>query len=158
MQSIYFKIPGVLLIAVLLASCSGLKDINITSVENFKLIELRENMVTFSADVGVSNPSAIGFRVREIDVATTADGIYIGNLQNTESLKIPAQSDSVYSMVLNMRLSNVLSTANQMINLSRKSQVNIELKGFIKSTSGLLTRKTNIQESRMVDVPRTIFF
>lgn len=154
----YFKIPVILLALIMFASCSGIGEINVTSVDNFKIMGIDDNIVTFSADIGVSNPSAIGFRVREINVAASADGIYIGNLINTASLKIPAQTDSVYNMIFDMRLSNMLSTAGQLISLSHKDQVNVGFKGYIRSTSGLISRKTNIEDSRTVDVPQTGFF
>jgi LEA14-like dessication related protein len=153
-----FKKICLLLIPLLFAACGGIEDINITGVDNFNLMGIEENTLTFSADIGVSNPSGVAFRVREINLAASADGIFIGNIRNRDFVKIPAHSDSTYYMVFDLELPNMLSTAGTLMSMSRKSQVNVELKGEIKSTSGLVTKKTQVSESRTVDVPRTGFF
>ena len=158
MSKLTFRIFTFFVIAAIFTSCSGIEEINITNIGNFQLMGIEENAVTFSADIGVINPSGIGFKVREVDLAATADGIYMGNIKNAAIVKIPAHSDSTYYMVFNMSLSNLLTSAGAIMSISRKSRVNIELQGYIKSTSGLVTKKTDVKEARVVDIPEVGFF
>ena len=151
-------ISVIIFAAALSLSCSGLKDISLTSVDNIRIKSIEDNIVTFNADVGVSNPSAVGFRLKELEVDVTADGVYLGKLKNNDIVRIPAHSDSLYNIAFSLRLSNLLATAGTIISLSRKSEVNIDLKGYVRSTSGLVTRKTDITQTTVINLSETGFF
>jgi len=142
-----------LIILILFTGCKGVEDISMTGVSDFQFKGIDNDMVSFSAIVGVSNPSAVGFRISEINVKTMADGNFIGTLSTTDKIKIPARSDTSYRLNFTLKLANVLTSAAAYYGLSRKKEVQVELQGYIKSRTFLTTRKTDIKESRKVAVP-----
>jgi hypothetical protein len=140
-------------VLVLFAGCKGVEDIAMTGVSGFEFRGMENNVILFSAVVGVSNPSNVGFRIREMNIKTIADGNFIGTLTTTDRLHIRARSDSSYRMNFTLTLANMLTGPSSLYSLSRKKQVNVELQGYIKARSWLTTKKTEIRESRTVDVP-----
>ena len=149
LKSIY----PLLIILILLSGCKGVEDIAMTGVSDFKFKGINNDLISFSAVVGVSNPSKIGFHISEVNVKTMADGNYIGTLSTTDKIRIPARSDTSYRINFTLKLANVLTGATSLYNLSRKKEVLVELQGFVRSRSFLATHKTTIKESRKVAVP-----
>ena len=148
------KFPALLLfILVLLTGCKGVEDITMTGVSDFKFKGINNDLISFSAVVGVSNPSGVGFHISEVNVKTMADGNYIGTLSTTDKIRIPARTDTSYRMNFNLKLANILTGATSLYSLSHKKEVMVELQGYVKSRSFLVTHKTNIKESRKVAVP-----
>ncbi len=148
----------VVILALFLTGCKGLESIEITGVDNFKFLGIEESTVTFSADVGIYNPSAAPFKVREVNLKVLAEGNYIGSLHNNEMIRIAAHSDSAYCMPFSLKLGSILTSASILYTFSKKDYVNLELQGYIKSRSGLIIKKVDVQESLRVEVPELDFF
>ena len=142
-----------LIILILVTGCKGVEDIAMTGVSDFKFKGINNDVISFSAVVGVSNPSRVGFHISELNVKTMADGNYIGTLSTTDKIRIPARSDTSYRMNFTLKLANVLTGATSLYSLSRKKEVLVELQGYVKSRSFLATHKTDIKESRKIAVP-----
>jgi LEA14-like dessication related protein len=142
-----------LLLLIVLTGCKGVEDIAMTGISDFKFKGINNDVISFSAVIGVSNPSRVGFHISELNVKTMADGNYIGTLSTTDKIKIPARSDTSYRMNFNLKLANVLTGASSLYSLSRKKEVLVELQGYVRSRSFLATHKTDIKESRKVAVP-----
>jgi len=143
-----------LLLLMILASCGKVSDIELTSVSGVEFIGMENSTLSFSADIGVSNPSSMGFTVSEINLKTTIDGNFIGTLTSPERVKIPPRSDSTYTMNFSLELANIITSASALYNLSRKNQVNVVMQGYVKARSGLATKKVDVNETRLMDVPR----
>jgi LEA14-like dessication related protein len=142
-----------LLLLIVLTGCKGVEDITMTGISDFKFKGINNDVISFSAVIGVSNPSRVGFHISELNVKTMADGNYIGTLSTTDKIKIPARSDTSYRMNFKLKLANVLTGASSLYGLSRKKEVQVELQGYVKSRSFIATHKTDIKESRKVAVP-----
>jgi LEA14-like dessication related protein len=143
----------IFLLPIIICGCKGVEDIAMTGISDFRFKGINNDLISFSAVVGVSNPSRVGFHISELNVKTIADGNYIGTLTTTDKIKIPARSDTSYQMNFTLKLANLLTGASSLYGLSRKKEVRVELQGYVKSRSFLATRKTEIKESRLVEVP-----
>jgi LEA14-like dessication related protein len=145
--------PLILFLLLLVSGCKGVEDIAMTGISGFELTGMENNAVRFSAVVGVSNPSRIGFRVSELNLKAQVDGNFIGTLTTTDRIRIPAHSDTSYRMNFTLTMANLLTGASSLYSLSRKKQVNIDFQGYVKARSWFTTKKTEIRESHTVDVP-----
>jgi LEA14-like dessication related protein len=141
------------LILLLLLSCKGVDDITLTGVDNVNFKGIENNTITFTASVGIHNPSSVSFRVTEVNLKTIVDGNFIGTLTTTTPLKIKAKSDSSYATDFSLEMVNLMSGASTLYSLSRKKQVNIEMQGFVKARSWFKTKKVPVSEKRVIDVP-----
>lgn len=150
-------IPGIfrllLLSFFLFAGCKGVEDIKMTGISGFEFKGMENNAIRFAMRISVSNPSPVGFHVREVNLKTQVDGNYLGTLTTTDRIKIAAHSDTSYIMNFTLSLANIVTGASSLYGLSRKKQVNVDLQGYVKARSWLTTKKTRIKESHVVDVP-----
>ena len=142
-----------LLTLIILSSCKGVEDITFTGVDNVVLQGIENNKVKFSADISIYNPSSVNFKISEVNLKTIVDGNFLGTLSTANPVKIKAKSDSSYNAEFSLDLVNLMSGASTFYNVSRKKQVNIEMQGFIKARSFLASRKIDISEKRLIDVP-----
>lgn len=148
-------LPKVLLFLIILASsCKGVHDIGFTGAGGFEFKGMENNAMNFAADIGVKNPSAIGFKVVEVNLKATIDGIFIGTLTATDRVRIPARTDSSYRMNFSLQLANIVTGASTLYTLSRKKQVNADLSGYVRARSWLTVKKVDVHESRDIEVPR----
>ena len=138
---------------LLLAGCKGIEDITMTGISGVEFKGMENNAITFSALVGVSNPSSVGFRVSEVNLKTQVDGNFLGTLTTTNKIRIPAHSDTSYRMNFTLTMANLITGASSLYSLSRKKQVTLDMQGYIKARSWLTTKKTEIKESHTMDVP-----
>jgi hypothetical protein len=143
----------ILILILILSSCKGVEDIRLTGVSDFAFRGIENNVVTFSARVGVANPSAVGFRLTDMQVRTLVDGNFIGTISTPDHVKVKARSDSSYIMTFHLTMGNMLTGASSLYSISRKKKVNVEMQGNITARSWMTKHRTEIHESRTVDVP-----
>lgn len=152
-QSVVRNYALLLLIPLLILSCKGVNDISFTGVDDFEFRGLENNKISFSASVGVSNPSSIGFKVSEVNLKTSIDGVYIGTLTSGNTIRVAARSDSSYKMDFTINLANLLTGASTLYNASRKKKVEVEMNGYVKARSWLTVKKVDVNEKQLIDVP-----
>jgi LEA14-like dessication related protein len=137
-----------------LGSCNDIRNIEIKGVEKVKFQGIENNTVYFLAGINVSNPSGVNFRIKEVNFAAVADGDFLGTLRCDEDTKIVSRKDSVYTVPFSLKLGNIFTGASSLYRLSRKNKVNLDVKGYVRVRSGLITRKIDIQRSEVVDIPK----
>jgi len=153
-MSMVIKGSRLLLLSIfVLSGCKGVEDISMTGRSGVEFKGIEDNTISLSAVVGVSNPSSASFRVSEVNLKTLVDGNFLGTLTTTDRIRIPAHSDSSYHMNFSLNMANILSGASFLYSISRKKQVNLGFQGYVKARSWLVVKKTEINESRLVDVP-----
>ncbi len=149
---------GILAIFLILSGCRALDKVEITGVDQLRLQNIRENTVSFAANVGISNRSAIGFKVREINVKVSADGSYLGILTAADTLKVRPRSDSIYSMTFNLELANLMNSISAIYRITRQDSVHVAMQGYVKSRSHCVTKKIEFAETRFFKVPEFATF
>jgi hypothetical protein len=148
------NIVFLLFLSALLISCKGVDDISFKGVDNVALIGMEDNKIKFSADVAVFNPSSVGFRISQVSLKTSIDGMFLGTLTTIDPVKIKARSDTSYHAVFSLELANIITGASTLYGLQRKRQVTIEMQGFVKARSWLTSRKVDVLEKQLIDVPQ----
>jgi LEA14-like dessication related protein len=136
------------------SSCKNIDQIEINGVEKVSFRGIEDNTVFFSAGINISNPSGMPFRIKELNLATVADGDFLGTLHCNEDIRIASRKDSVYMVPLSLKLGNFFTGAASLYKLSRQSKVKLEVKGYVRVRSGLVIKKIDISRSQVVDVPK----
>jgi LEA14-like dessication related protein len=146
-------LKALLFSAVIITSCKGINDITITGADGFTMKGMENNKVSFMADIGVQNPSSVGFKVSEINLKATVDGNYIGTLTSPDRIRIPARSDSSYRMNFSLEIASLLTGASTLYAITRRKQVTVVLQGYVKTRSWLIMKKVPVNETQVIDVP-----
>ena len=145
---------SLVLFVLVMTSCKSINNIEIKGVQKVSFHGIENNTVYFSAGIDIRNPSGISFRIKEVNLATAAGGDFLGTLQCNEAIKIASRKDSVYMVPLSLKLGNIFNGAAALYKLSRQSRAKLEVKGYVRVRSGLVTRKVDISRSQVVDIPK----
>jgi LEA14-like dessication related protein len=135
-------------------SCRSFEEIELKGISNVSFRGIENNTVRFSAGLQVYNPTAYGIKIKELSLKTIANGDYLGTLRCDDDIRIAARKDSIYMANLNLKLANILSGAAAIYKLSRQDKVRLEVQGYVKARTMMLTRKIEVAETRMVDMPK----
>ncbi|MBN2274893.1 MAG: LEA type 2 family protein [Bacteroidales bacterium] len=154
MSSIFKSFIIVLPFVLMLSSCKNIDDIELKGVDTFIFQGFENNIVYFSAGLNVNNPSGVNFKIREVNLKTVANGDFLGTLNCTDNVRIEARTDSVYRVPMSLKLANIFSGASTLYKISRQSKVNLEVKGYIRVRTFMISRKIEVSESQVLDVPR----
>ena len=149
-----FVLFSLVLSLFVIPSCKKINDIEIKGVQKASFQGIENNTVYFSAGIDIRNPSGVSFRIKEVNLATAVEGDFLGTLQCNESIKIASRKDSVYMVPLSLKLGNIFTGAATLYKLSRQGRVKLEVKGYVRVRSGLVTRKVDINQSQVVDIPK----
>ena len=139
---------------LVLSACKNIDHIEIKGIDKVIFQGIQDNTVYFSAGLKVCNPSGINFKLKEVNLKTVANGDFLGTLNCTDEVKIYARSDSVYMVPLSLKLANIFTGASTLYKLSRLKKVNMEVKGYVRVRTFLISKKIEVSESQMLDVPK----
>jgi hypothetical protein len=142
---------------LLLFSCKGVDEISFTGVNNVEFLGIEDNVVNFSADIGIYNPSTANFKIREVNLKTSIDGNYIGTLMTVNPVRIKAKTDSSYHADFSLELANLVTGATSLYGIRNKKQVTVEMQGYVLARSWLAFKKVNVAEKQIIDVPKFSF-
>jgi LEA14-like dessication related protein len=145
---------GFLPCMLILSACKNIENIEIKGIDKVVVQGFQDNKIYFTAGLKVYNPSGVSFKLREINLKTVADGSFLGTLQCTDEIKVMARADSVYMVPLNLRLANIFTGASSLYRISRQKKVKLELQGYVRVKTFLISRKIEISESQVIDVPK----
>jgi hypothetical protein len=154
MHSSLKNLIGVLPFLLMLSSCKNFDSIELRGVDKVIFHGIEKNTVYFSAGLMVNNPSGVRFKIKEVNLKTVVNGDFLGTLHCIGDVKIGARTDSVYRVPLSLELSNIFTGAATLYKLSRQKKVKMEVKGYIRVRTLLISKKIEVSESQMLDVPK----
>jgi hypothetical protein len=145
-----------LLSLMVMSSCKSFDNIELKGIDRVTFQGIENNIVHFSAGLQVYNPSRVNFKIKEVNLKTVANGDFLGTLYCRDDVKIVSRTDSLYMVPMNLKLTNIFTGASTLYKLSRLDKVKLEVKGYVKVRSFLITKKIDVAESHILDVPKFI--
>jgi LEA14-like dessication related protein len=135
-----------------LSSCARFSDMKIGDVKDVEVKGFEENSFVVAIKLDVDNPTIHKIKITDIDTKVFLNNQYIGKIVAVDEIIFPAKTSNEYSILLRVRLTNILGTAFAMMQLSDGNKVNIRLEGDLTARTLLLKKKINISESRNVTI------
>jgi LEA14-like dessication related protein len=139
---------------LMLSSCKNFDNVELRGIDKVIFRGIENNTVYFSAGLMVNNPSGVSFKIKEVNLKTVANGDFLGTLHCIGDVKIDARSDSVYRVPLSLELSNIFTGAATLYKISRQKKVKMEVKGYVRVRTFLISKKIEVSESQVLDVPK----
>ncbi len=148
------KIYGLFLIAIvplLLTGCGEFEDIQIGDITSAKFAGFIDNSLAFNVDIPVTNPTGLTFKIKEVNLKTTVNGDYLGKILSDEVVRIPARSDETQHFLVKVHLANIFRGATAFNQFSKHQRLTVEVEGYVKVHSLIMTRKIVIHETREIN-------
>jgi LEA14-like dessication related protein len=136
------------LFSLVLLSCGKLSEIKVGDVDNIIVKGFENNSLIISADISVSNPTINRITITGFDTRVYLNNQFLGKINSIEHIVIHSKSSERYTILFNVKLSNILGTAFAMMNLKEGNEINIRIEGTITARSLLIKRKIDVSESR----------
>jgi LEA14-like dessication related protein len=133
-----------------LLSCGRLSEITVGDVDNIIVKGFEDNSLLISADISVNNPARNKITIIGFDTRVYLNDQFLGKINSVEHIVIHSKSSEKYTILFNVRLSNILGTAFAMMNLKEGNKINVKVEGVITARSLLIKRKINVSESRVL--------
>ncbi|MEZ4888621.1 MAG: LEA type 2 family protein [Chitinophagales bacterium] len=119
---------------LIFTACEGPKDIVFQSMNNVRVTDFANKMITIEADAVLHNPNLVSVNLVATDVILSVEGAEVGRaVQTVESVSIPAMSDFSVPLSTEFALKKlgkggILGTA---LSVLTKKNVEVHYKGTV---------------------------
>ncbi len=120
---------ALLLIVILLASCSKPKSFDYRGVKNIKVQQVGFDQSRLSMELVYFNPNSFGVRLKKVDCDIYIDNNFLGKYTLDTSLYIDKKSEFVLPSYMNVDMKNVYKNAFQVI---FNKEITVKVKGTTK--------------------------
>ncbi len=141
----------IVLLPLVLSGCGKFEDIVIGDIQSAKFVGFVNNSIAFNVDIPVTNPTHLTFKIKEVNLKTTVDGSYLGKILSDEVVTIPAKSDKVQHFLVKVHLANIFGGAAAFNKFSKNQPLTVEIEGYVKVHSLLLSRRIKIHETQEIN-------
>lgn len=146
------KLAFVSLIALLLGfvSCSTFRPIEVGNPKDIQVHSIQTDKIKASLFLPVKNPNLFGVRVKEIDATVFINDKKTGNVVNSETLKIPANSDKTQELKFEIDFSDIISGGMSIFKILREREVDLRLEGTITAKTLFSKREMDFIKERTI--------
>jgi LEA14-like dessication related protein len=138
------------IIPLIIISCSGITEVEITDVKNVEFKGFENNLVNLSLEVVVNNPNSFNIKVNEMNFKIYANNVYLGRIQSNTQTVIKRKTKMSYPMELQLRLANIFTGFSTFLSIKNSGTANVKLEGTVTGRSLLWKKTIDINESRSI--------
>ncbi|MGM0496907.1 MAG: LEA type 2 family protein [Bacteroidota bacterium] len=140
------------LIAFLLgfASCSSFKPIEVGNPKDVQIHSIKANKIKATIFLPIKNPNLFGVKVKEIDATVFINDKKTGNVINSETLKIPANSDKTQKLKFEIDFSDIISGGLSIFKIMNERKVDLRLEGTITAKTLFTKREMDFNKERTI--------
>ena len=145
----YFAIAG--LILLFFSSCNKLKEPVFNGIQNMRVNKLKAGKSLMTLDLAYFNPNNIKARLKEADGEAWMDSTYLGHFYVDSALTIPANSDFIIPVKLDVEMKHILKHSlaaflNEQVLITIKGKAKVGKSGLYKNIQLHYEGRQNLQE------------
>jgi len=141
----------IVILSLFLNSCN-IENLKMTGVKGFAIKSFEKNKLIFNMSIGIENPNRLKFKMINNDMNLTVNKIALGKAKITNKISIPAKSNDVYNFDVEVNLSQLaLGSIPSLIEMFRSKGVEVQIDGFVKGRSMLISKTVPIKITERVD-------
>lgn len=142
-----FRNIAIALIGLLMGSCIGeLKEVSISSINDFKVTKLTTQGIEGEIKVTIKNPNSVAFKVFRSKADIMYGDVKLGKAKIARKVKVPANSSAEHTFLLKGDLKDVSMADIPGLLMGKNKQM--EIKGFIKAGKWYYKKKFPIDEKQ----------
>ncbi len=136
---------------LLLSCCAEFKDIEIGQPEDIILKGIKDNVLSLQVKIPITNPTALSFKIKEINIKTSVNNQYLGRLACDQAIIIPARSSEIHNLNLELKIANIIQGISIMLEIFKDNDITFQAEGYLKFKSLLINKKINIKETIFIN-------
>ncbi len=141
------------ILSISLTACFDYKDVEIKDIKSIKLLDFSNKGLSVESEIKIYNPNNFKLSVVDSEFNFYVKGKKLGIASIEGNLKIPANSEEYYTVVLRSSNKDMSPNAIPMligITASGKDNIDFKIEGYIVGKAFLLKRKIEVSHSGKV--------
>ncbi len=139
----------IFLIIILTSSCK-IKEVEISKLSNFRLVNIGENKANIEFTVPVKNQNSFGFTISDINLDITLNNNKIGKVKRVNKIKIPAKSNQSYIVTMEIEIDKTVSSIPSLVASLMVNRIGIKTKGYVKVKKFIFSKKFSIDQHETI--------
>ncbi|HEY6503893.1 MAG TPA: LEA type 2 family protein [Chitinophagaceae bacterium] len=147
------RCPLLITVFILLgfSSCKDLKEPVFNGIQNVRVNNLKQGKSMMVLDMSYFNPNNINAKLKEAEGEAWLDSTYLGRFKVDSSVKIPANSNFIVPVKLDVEMKHLLKHSmavlmNEQVLLTIKGKAKVGKTGFYRKIPLHYEGKQNLQE------------
>ncbi|MGM0530141.1 MAG: LEA type 2 family protein [Bacteroidota bacterium] len=145
----------ILFIALLgLIGCKTYEPLEVGEPRNLKVKALSESTVDLSLELPIRNPNIFRINVTRVEGSAFINDKKAGEIESTEKLKLPANSDKTHDVLLTVDYSDLLSSGMSVTSILKSGEVTLAIKGSLTAKSFLYRKELDFNRKSTLNLSR----
>ncbi len=140
------------LLILIIGSCSMMQEVQVGDVQEIKINQIRKGQLDLELYIPIENPGKLNLKLTKIDLDLSLNGIELGNISNNKKVVINKMSNEIYMFPVEVELKGFMKTTMVLISLVEKSKAEYKLAGNLKVKFLFINRNIQIEEEGIVDL------
>lgn len=141
---------SIVTLLISLTSCRSFKPIKVGSPNDFQVHSVNTQRINASIYLPIKNPNLFSVRIKEIHATAYVNDTKTGKVINSETLKIPANSNKTQKLTFDIDLSDMVSGGISIFSILRDRKVDLKLEGTVTAKALFSKRKIKFSEERTI--------
>jgi len=134
--------------------CKQYKPLEVGDPENLKLKGLSGNALEVTIHLPIRNPNLYSIKVTKLSGTAFINDQKAGRIRSSEKIKLPARSDKIHEVPLEIDYSDLLSSGISLMKVLKTRQVDLTLKGTLTAQSFLYKKDFHFNRKKTVRLER----
>ena len=132
-------------------SCKPFQTIIIQEPQEVRIQSATITKMNLTVQLPIHNPNFYPIRVKKLQAVAYINQNAVGDITNTETLKIPGNSDKVQSLQLEVDYSDIFDSGFSLRKILRNKNLQLKLDGEITVKSFLMKKKIQFEKHKSID-------
>lgn len=139
---------------MIILGCKQYKPLEVGDPENLKLKALSGNSLEVTIHLPIRNPNLYSIKVTKLEGSAYINDQKAGKIHSSEKIKLPARSDKIHEVPLEIDYSDLLSSGISLMKVLQTRQVDLTLKGTLTAQSFLYKKDFHFNRKKTVRLER----
>ncbi len=135
----------------ILSSCS-VKDVEVGNIQSFNVLEINKEYIEIDITAPVKNENNFSFRISDVDLNVTFNGIDLGKINKIKPIRILKKSESIQHLVFKIRLEQVAKGGLLFISSLLANKAKLKVKGYVKTSKFIFSKRIKVDYNQTTPI------
>lgn len=133
-------------------ACVFIKPVHIAEIKSIQIEKLSVSSAKLELNLEIENPNFVNIKITGIDLDVSIENESLGKINDLEEFEIPANSNEIVKVKLDVSFSNFFAKALKIVKLLSQSDAKVKLSGTIETKAFFINKKIKVDEEDIVSL------
>jgi LEA14-like dessication related protein len=139
-------------IICLFSGCKSYEQVTVKEPEQVAIQSATLNNMNLLVKMPIHNPNFYPIKVKRLQANVYINQNAVGKIKNNETIKIPANSDKVHEVEININYSEIFDSGFSLMAILRANQFKLQLDGSLTIKSFLVKKEVQFKKSKAIEM------